>query len=608
MSSILPGYALWEPAPTQSYNRVDFGDVGFIRGGQFHLLFSAARPLGVRQLGIDVPATFEPLDIGTPAFGQPRSAGCLRTGGLRRIGGDVSASSATASFFDVGAHLSYELTGECGAALVTSDKTYVGNVLVVDAFNQYTMEHYDSWVAFAKSKHYGNVKPVLVSGLDMTKDFAVAAYSNDSTSFDSGIVFTTPMFGSASASVWGHWKYSCFVHTNHGPQQCIPPSRLPQPVPGLLEYKSTETSDDYNQCVFIRYYTMRKIMGLIPRVLRASAGPHDLGPGHNHDSTFPELTVQQEERHHHENDSVDGGERNSGRSGDPRHAVVVYNGAEGKEYDEFDVLADYVFRNSTATSVLMNHEVLAGIRMMEGAGDISSILDKHRPEIAVDDNGVAQILCEYPDYRTHTGLPPWQSDSVSVARPEAEGREMHKEEFEFQEESSVALGSYYDPLDQDLEPTKLDEIQDEESCVPQPLVGPASLMDPWSTAFPVPDDSGTTATSTSTAGTVSKDPNDAQYEKVGGLLGLKADSPRIYTLERIIAFIGGNIPEQNIILKALRWQSQDDIDRLFEEIGKCLGYSPHTMPKQAQLLEEVVEEVERRVALRRSRARGKGRG
>jgi len=31
---------------------------------------------------------------------------------------------------------------------------------------------------------------------------------------------------------------------------------------------------------------------MFPRVIKAGAGPHDLGSGNNHDETFPELTVQ----------------------------------------------------------------------------------------------------------------------------------------------------------------------------------------------------------------------------------------------------------------------------------------------------------------------------
>ena len=31
---------------------------------------------------------------------------------------------------------------------------------------------------------------------------------------------------------------------------------------------------------------------MFPKVIKAAAGPHDLGSGNNHDGTFPELTVQ----------------------------------------------------------------------------------------------------------------------------------------------------------------------------------------------------------------------------------------------------------------------------------------------------------------------------
>ena len=33
-------------------------------------------------------------------------------------------------------------------------------------------------------------------------------------------------------------------------------------------------------------------LALFPKVIRASAGPHDLGPGENTGNTFPELLVQ----------------------------------------------------------------------------------------------------------------------------------------------------------------------------------------------------------------------------------------------------------------------------------------------------------------------------
>lgn len=75
-----------EPAPARNYTRINIGDVGFIRRGQFHLLFSAGSSLGQRLPGRDVPSTFEELDIGTLASGQPRRPGCLHTPTVRQVG------------------------------------------------------------------------------------------------------------------------------------------------------------------------------------------------------------------------------------------------------------------------------------------------------------------------------------------------------------------------------------------------------------------------------------------------------------------------------------------------------------------------------------------
>lgn len=74
------------------------GDVGFIREGQFHLLFSASCPLGERQLGEDVPATFEELAVGPPVFRQPRPPGCLRTNSVREIGAGFDAAVSTTMY------------------------------------------------------------------------------------------------------------------------------------------------------------------------------------------------------------------------------------------------------------------------------------------------------------------------------------------------------------------------------------------------------------------------------------------------------------------------------------------------------------------------------
>ena len=193
-----------------------------------------------------------------------------------------------------GASFSYELTGSHGAALVTKYQTYREDSLLESAFERYTKRHYESWVAFARHKQYGDdVRPVLVSGFDMTGDFAMVAYSNESASLESDFTIGVPMLASASASLWGTWRTRCSAHTNYGPQQCSPPPRG-RPIDSLSLQQADTGSipDEFNQCVFIRYYTMRSRKWMFPKVIRAGAGPQDLGSGDNGGNTFPELTAQ----------------------------------------------------------------------------------------------------------------------------------------------------------------------------------------------------------------------------------------------------------------------------------------------------------------------------
>jgi len=95
--------------------------------------------------------------------------------------------------------------------------------LLDSAFEAYTVRHYESWVAFARHKQYGNnVHPVLVSGVNMTRDFAMVAYSNRSTSQEPGPTIPVPMFASTSTSFRGTWRIRYLAHTNHGPQKSSP--------------------------------------------------------------------------------------------------------------------------------------------------------------------------------------------------------------------------------------------------------------------------------------------------------------------------------------------------------------------------------------------------
>ena len=269
--------------------------------------------MGERERGVDVPTTFKPLHVEIPEFIQPRPPGCLRTSTVQEVGVDSGVTSPTTLYvqphalsfvtlknirfrpLEPGA-FSYELTENRGAALVTKHKTYRMDALVESAFERYTKRHYESWVAFARDKDYGDdVQPVLVSGFDMTKDFAMVAYSDGHSSSRANFTISVPSLSSTSDSIWGTWRTTCSPHTNCGPHE-----RNHLPHERAVEFSSPQSvgartiPNGFDQCVFIRYYTMRprKRFGLFPKVIRAGAGPHDLGSGGNDGDMFPELTVQ----------------------------------------------------------------------------------------------------------------------------------------------------------------------------------------------------------------------------------------------------------------------------------------------------------------------------
>jgi len=164
--------------------------------------------------------------------------------------------------------------------LVTKHETYREDIERRRAFERYIKKHYDSWVDFAREHdHDSNPKPILVTGVDLTRDFAMVAYSNNSVRMECEFSAAVPAVGSASLSLWGRWRTDGLVHTNCGPRSPVIGTASSSDAGDHTAPVSTIPSE-YNQCVFIRYYTMRRRV-LIPIIIKAGAGPHDLG---DHDS------------------------------------------------------------------------------------------------------------------------------------------------------------------------------------------------------------------------------------------------------------------------------------------------------------------------------------
>jgi hypothetical protein len=178
------------------------------------------------------------------------------------------------STVEPGARIAFELTRNQGAALITKHPTYQEDVDKELTFEDYIKKHYQSWVDFSRERGYGrDIRPILVTGVDLTREFATVAYSNNRTRMECNFSAAVPAVASASATMWGSWRTEGLVHTNCGPHfaHAIQGDHM------LNESSALESAipDEYNQCVFIRYYTIRRRM-FVPMVIKAGAGPHQL--------------------------------------------------------------------------------------------------------------------------------------------------------------------------------------------------------------------------------------------------------------------------------------------------------------------------------------------
>ena len=178
-----------------------------------------------------------------------------------------------ASTVEPGAGFAFELTSKRGAALVTKHHTYREDIEREANFEAYIKKHYQSWVDFSLEKGHGrNIKPILVTGVDLTRDFATVAYSDNQTRLRCEFSLAAPALASASVSLWGSWSAGGPVHTNCGPNLI---TTLEDRGPSESSTLQGAIPHEYDQCVFIRYYTIRRRF-FIPTVIKAGAGPHQL--------------------------------------------------------------------------------------------------------------------------------------------------------------------------------------------------------------------------------------------------------------------------------------------------------------------------------------------
>jgi hypothetical protein len=182
-----------------------------------------------------------------------------------------------------GGQLEYEAFSGRGALLVTNHNTYVQNAQRLKTFKQYMLANYRDWLAFAHREGHdvSLFDLIFVTGVDLTRDFAMAAFSAGAQNLNLRFQAGVPQVASASAFAWGAWQTSSSVHHNCGPQNTIPPSSpntvrtLGHVLPTNLE--STDPRLVYDQCVFLRGFRVKERF-FVPKILKAGAGSSRLPP------------------------------------------------------------------------------------------------------------------------------------------------------------------------------------------------------------------------------------------------------------------------------------------------------------------------------------------
>jgi len=260
----------------------DIGDVGYISKGRFNLLIPTDSPEGLRRFL--EPNELEQLEAESPVSVE-RPAGCLHTPSVQKMGRchgvsdgftplhvlPIAQPSPVTPTLEPSTDFSFNFDGDRGAALVTTGERHRKDypVRLKPQFEKYIEHNYRSWVQLADGM---DARPVLVTGFDVTKDFAVMAYSNKPPPHDP-CLDCFPMFESSRFPGRWEWHGEYKPNTHHGPQDA-------RGIP-----------TEFNQRVFIRYHTIR-YRTPFEKILASLGGLRSLVLGGNRGEISPKPTVQ----------------------------------------------------------------------------------------------------------------------------------------------------------------------------------------------------------------------------------------------------------------------------------------------------------------------------
>ncbi|KAI8992711.1 hypothetical protein BD414DRAFT_412488 [Trametes punicea] len=276
------GYPLWVPDPAPQLGPVQLGDVGWIRQGEFIPLFNAFRAAEDAQPWDSVPAQFMPLDTRSLSFFGPRekigqTLLCSSSIKQREGSASVSAGNNTPSFPSADLAFSFRCRDDAGAVLLLSPSAMSYDVLGEGAIKDYIASNFDGWFRFATEVRQLPLREKdirFVIGTTKSIRWAVAAFRGRYRNRDgalTGALGALP--GSANLSFTISNQSLPSTHWRIGP-----PTRIngAQDNRGSarIEAAGSTAIETHDQCLFI--HSVKAKRRIIPRFLKAGAGPHEL--------------------------------------------------------------------------------------------------------------------------------------------------------------------------------------------------------------------------------------------------------------------------------------------------------------------------------------------
>ncbi|KAH9959711.1 hypothetical protein BJV74DRAFT_788663 [Russula compacta] len=200
LTSLYYGHALWDPDPSNVYNKVSVGDMGYVKEGCFYRMFNVLLewddPL---NRILCEPEPYTRLDLG-PFINTRVSRFSKGDYPSRHVTSTSDMANTMAADPDDSAGTTYKCRKRQGAFLTLPHDGTREDVIRTKVFEDYIRDHVESWFTFAQRQGYVErmEELILVSGCTLVTSWGVAAFVDSIN--DAEISLRSQAYGGGGAS------------------------------------------------------------------------------------------------------------------------------------------------------------------------------------------------------------------------------------------------------------------------------------------------------------------------------------------------------------------------------------------------------------------------